>query len=86
MPNTKAKLLKLNPEAVLLDSWADAALIGMCTISDFLPVALYSKRKIYAVLESRGIVAEDLVDYYVSSVVSLRGGEFTPVIFDDLEE
>lgn len=82
----KNQLLNQNPEAVLLGDWADSALIGVCSVSDFLPVALYSKRKIYAALEMRGIVAEDLVEYYANNVLNFRAGEFSPVIFDDLME
>lgn len=83
-PPEKTKLLRLNPEAVLFDDWADSAFLGLCYRSDFLPVALYSKSKIYAVLTARGMADEELRDYYMSRFVNFRAGEFTPVIFDDL--
>lgn len=81
---TKTKLFRLNPEAVLFADWVDSALIGICYRADFLPVALYSKSKIYAALAARGMTHDEMTDYYTGSFMSLRAGEFTPVIFDDL--
>jgi hypothetical protein len=70
---------------VLYDDWADVALIGICSVSDFLPVALYSKQKIFDVLLARGLNEDDLRDYYLSRFVNIRAGEFTPVILADTE-
>lgn len=70
----------------MFDDWVDCALIGLCYISDFAPVALYSKQKIYAALKLRGLDADDIQDYYLGKFVSVRAGEFTPVIFDDTKE
>lgn len=82
----RTKLQSLNHEAVLFDDWADCALIGICSISTFAPVALYSKQKIYAALKERKIDKDDMEDYYASRFANIRAGEFTPIIFDDLEE
>ena len=85
MPIRK-KLLNLNPEAALFADWADAALIGLCCVADFSPVALYSKQKLYELLFSRGMSQDDVEEYYINTILSLRAGEFTPVVFDDLKE
>lgn len=83
---TRKKLLNRNPDAVLFADWADSALIGLCCVADFFPVALYSKQKLYELLGSRGMCRNDVEEYYVNTLVSLRAGEFTPVVFDDLKE
>lgn len=82
----RTKLLRLNPDAILFDEWVDSALIGLCRVSDFLPVALYSKQKIHELLISRGMDVDEITDYYAGTFSGLRAGEFTPVVFDDLEE
>jgi hypothetical protein len=69
----------------LFADWADEALLGLCCVSDFSPVALYSRQKIYDALRNRGMCQDDVEEYY-ASLKNLRAGEFTPVIFDDLKE
>lgn len=82
----RIKLQNLNPEAILFDEWADSAIIGLCRVSNFAPVALYSKKQIYAILALRNINSDDIDDYYTSKFLNIRAGEFTPVIFDDTQE
>lgn len=82
----RTRLQSLNHEVVLFDDWADCAIIGICSISTFAPVALYSKQKIYEALKTRQLDNDDIEDYYRSRFVNIRAGEFTPVIFDDTEE
>ena len=84
--STRKKLQKLNPAAILFDNRFDAALMGVCYISRTGPVALYSRQKVYAILDAQGLNCEEKREYYQWHFQDLNGGEHTPVILDDLTE
>jgi hypothetical protein len=74
-----------NPEAVFLDNM-NHALVGVGRIAGGDPVAIYSKAKIYAKLFADGLSIEDANEYFSGRFLSVRAGEHTPVILDDMEE
>lgn len=86
MENTRTKLQRLNPTAVLFDERFDHALVGLCTIADGEFQALYSLRKIYEALKAQGLIEDEIKEYCQWHLTGLRAGESTPVIWNDLTE
>jgi hypothetical protein len=80
----RQKLLRLNPEAALLDSRLDSAIIGLGRAAFRAPVAIYSKKAIYAILIGNGLSAADVPDYYQWHVLNLNAGDHTLIVFDDM--
>lgn len=76
-------LLLANPDAILLDNM-DEAVIGLASVGVFGPIAVYSKRRIYARLRADGVSSADIDEYYAGRFLSTWGGEHTPAILDDL--
>jgi hypothetical protein len=64
----------------------DSAVIGLGYVSALSPVAVYSKRQIYAKLAASGLSKEDADEYYVGKFMALWAGEHTPVVLDDTHE
>jgi hypothetical protein len=77
------ELLVLNPEAALFDDRFIAAIIGIGYRSFSPPVAIYSKKQLYATLANTGMTAPECEEYYAWHIAQLNAGEHTPVIFDD---
>lgn len=87
MPNYQRvldELLDENPEAVLFDSM-HSALIGYGRVGHLEPVAVYSKKMMYAQLQADGFSPEDAQEYF-TKFVNTWAGEHTPVILEDLSE
>jgi hypothetical protein len=79
------QLKKLNPDAVFFDDM-DGALIGLGEVGPFGPVAVYSKKKIYAGLAALGLSPDEAEEYYVGRFIAVWAGEHTPLILNDLEQ
>lgn len=80
-----SKLMRRNPDAVLLDSRVDGAIIGIGCVCGQAFVAIYSKKAIYELLYAAGITSDDIDDYYTGNFAGVCGGQHTPIIFDDME-
>jgi hypothetical protein len=79
------RLKTLNPDAVIFDDM-DAALIGFGDVGPCGPVAVYSKKKIYAMLADLGLSPDETDEYYAGRFIAVWGGEHTPLVLNDLEQ
>lgn len=78
------QLSDLNPDAVLFDNM-DSAIIGLGVIGNNDPVAVYSRRLIYAKLMLDGFTEVETEDYYQNTFVGGAATKNTPVILDDID-
>lgn len=78
------ELLDENPEALLFDNM-HSALVGYGRVGHQEPVAVYSKKLMYAQLQRDGFSIEDAEEYF-AKFVNTWAGEQTPVILEDLSE
>jgi len=84
MPTIIQELLRLNPEADLLDRRLTAAIIGIGYRSFSPPVAIYSKKQIYDILLNSGMRELEVAEYYAWHIEQRNAGEHTPIVFGDM--
>lgn len=78
------ELMDENPDASIFDNMNEA-LVGYGRIGHNDPVAVYSKKKMFAKLHADGFSAEDAEEYF-GKFVNLWAAENTPVILEDVSE
>lgn len=78
------ELMDENPDAVVFDNM-NAALVGYGRVGHNDPVAVYSKKKMFAELHAAGFSTEDALEYF-DKFVNTWAAENTPVILEDLSE
>lgn len=78
------ELMDENPEASVFDNMHEA-LVGYGRIGHNDPVAVYSKKKMFAKLYADGFSNEDAIEYF-SKFVNTWAAEHTPVILEDMSE
>ena len=71
------------PAGVITFDGLDAAIIGYGNQWSREPVAVYSERKIWDVLQGQGMSFEDAVEWYDFNIRCLWCGEQTPLILED---